>query len=336
MPATSPEVVKAYGLGVLPGVFNQTTRTREVQELTGNRWVPTLVLDDGTVIDDSRGDRRVGRRHPATPRSSGRRSGAAGERQHERRPEGEQSTAATADSPAERGLSAPAHAPSPCVPSARRTARPPPRSPGSGSRRPSRIGILISCWARAVSSVAEAVALGAEGEHRTGRQVPRRRAGAVRDRARAAAARLARAPPALSSRATGSAKCRPAAPRSASGCHGSWVPVVSTPAASAAAATRTQAPMLPRSRGSSSRITGAGWGLARIAAGGRRGRSAIAITGVLGASGASCSNSSPFDHLGLRQPAGRGPGRAPRPAARSSLGSLVTSSSRLAPNRARA
>jgi len=24
-----------------------------VQELTGNRWVPTLVLDDGTVIDTS-------------------------------------------------------------------------------------------------------------------------------------------------------------------------------------------------------------------------------------------------------------------------------------------
>ena len=24
-----------------------------MQELTGNRWVPTLVLDDGTVIDGS-------------------------------------------------------------------------------------------------------------------------------------------------------------------------------------------------------------------------------------------------------------------------------------------
>jgi len=48
-----PEVVKAYGLGVLPGVFNRTSGRREVQELTGNRMVPTLVLDDGTVIDDS-------------------------------------------------------------------------------------------------------------------------------------------------------------------------------------------------------------------------------------------------------------------------------------------
>ena len=48
-----PEVVKSYGFAPLPGVFNQTRGRREVQELTGNRWVPTLVLDDGTVIDDS-------------------------------------------------------------------------------------------------------------------------------------------------------------------------------------------------------------------------------------------------------------------------------------------
>jgi len=48
-----PEVVRTYGLGLLPGVFNQTRGRREVQELTGNRWVPTLVLDDGTVIDGS-------------------------------------------------------------------------------------------------------------------------------------------------------------------------------------------------------------------------------------------------------------------------------------------
>jgi glutathione S-transferase len=46
--------VKSYGRGLLPGVFNQTRGRRELQELTGNRWVPTLILDDGTVIDDSR------------------------------------------------------------------------------------------------------------------------------------------------------------------------------------------------------------------------------------------------------------------------------------------
>jgi hypothetical protein len=49
-----PEVSKAYGLGLLPGAFNQTSGRREVQELTGNRWVPTLVLDDGTAIDGSK------------------------------------------------------------------------------------------------------------------------------------------------------------------------------------------------------------------------------------------------------------------------------------------
>lgn len=48
-----PEVVKSYGLGVLPGAFNNTAGRREVKELTGSYWVPTLVLDDGTVIDGS-------------------------------------------------------------------------------------------------------------------------------------------------------------------------------------------------------------------------------------------------------------------------------------------
>ncbi|HEY5045882.1 MAG TPA: glutathione S-transferase N-terminal domain-containing protein [Solirubrobacteraceae bacterium] len=49
-----PEVVKSYGLGILPGVFNRTRGRREVKELTGNSWVPTLLLDDGTVVDGSR------------------------------------------------------------------------------------------------------------------------------------------------------------------------------------------------------------------------------------------------------------------------------------------
>ena len=48
-----PEVVKSYGFAPLPAVLNQTRGRREVQELTGNRWVPTLVLDDGAVIDGS-------------------------------------------------------------------------------------------------------------------------------------------------------------------------------------------------------------------------------------------------------------------------------------------
>ena len=49
----SPQVVRSYGLGVLPRVFNLTSGRREVERLTGNRMVPTLVLDDGTVIDGS-------------------------------------------------------------------------------------------------------------------------------------------------------------------------------------------------------------------------------------------------------------------------------------------
>ncbi len=49
-----PELIRSYGWGVLPGPLNQTRGRREVSQLTGNRWVPTLVLDDGTVIDGSK------------------------------------------------------------------------------------------------------------------------------------------------------------------------------------------------------------------------------------------------------------------------------------------
>jgi hypothetical protein len=60
-----PEVVKSYGLGALPAVFNRTRGRQEVQRLTGNRMVPTLVLDDGTVIDGSREIVDWARSHPA-------------------------------------------------------------------------------------------------------------------------------------------------------------------------------------------------------------------------------------------------------------------------------
>jgi hypothetical protein len=49
-----PEVIKSYGLAPLPAALNNTQGRHEVQRLTGNRWVPTLVLDDGSVIDGSR------------------------------------------------------------------------------------------------------------------------------------------------------------------------------------------------------------------------------------------------------------------------------------------
>ena len=50
----SPEVIKSYGLGILPDALNQTPGRKEVQRLTGNQWVPALVTDDGTVIQGSR------------------------------------------------------------------------------------------------------------------------------------------------------------------------------------------------------------------------------------------------------------------------------------------
>jgi hypothetical protein len=45
-----PEVIRTYGLGMLPGIFNQTPGRREVKRLTGNYWVPVLVLDDGSAV----------------------------------------------------------------------------------------------------------------------------------------------------------------------------------------------------------------------------------------------------------------------------------------------
>ena len=46
----SPEVVRVYGFAGLPDV---TRGRREVKRLTGESFVPVLVLDDGTVIKES-------------------------------------------------------------------------------------------------------------------------------------------------------------------------------------------------------------------------------------------------------------------------------------------
>jgi glutathione S-transferase len=46
-----PELVKSYGLAPLP---DMTQGRKEVKELTGQSWVPVLVLDDGEVIKDSK------------------------------------------------------------------------------------------------------------------------------------------------------------------------------------------------------------------------------------------------------------------------------------------
>jgi hypothetical protein len=50
-----PEVELTYGLGVAPGFINELSPgRREVKRLTGNYWVPVLVLDDGDVIQGSK------------------------------------------------------------------------------------------------------------------------------------------------------------------------------------------------------------------------------------------------------------------------------------------
>jgi hypothetical protein len=49
-----PDVIRSYGLGPLPGLFNWTPGRRAVKGLTGNYWVPVLVADDGTVVQGSR------------------------------------------------------------------------------------------------------------------------------------------------------------------------------------------------------------------------------------------------------------------------------------------
>jgi len=58
----SPEVVKSYGLAPLPDV---TSGRKEVKRLTGESWVPVLVLDDGEVIKDSKNIAAWARENPA-------------------------------------------------------------------------------------------------------------------------------------------------------------------------------------------------------------------------------------------------------------------------------
>jgi hypothetical protein len=60
-----PEVIRSYGLGGLPGVFNQTRGRREAKELTGSYSVPVLVTDDGDVVADSRKIVAWAEAHPA-------------------------------------------------------------------------------------------------------------------------------------------------------------------------------------------------------------------------------------------------------------------------------
>ena len=70
-----PDVELTYGLGIMPGFVNELSPgRREVKRLTGNHWVPALVLDDGEVIQGSREIAQWARAHPS---SAGPRAAAA-------------------------------------------------------------------------------------------------------------------------------------------------------------------------------------------------------------------------------------------------------------------
>jgi hypothetical protein len=49
-----PEVVRTYGLGLMPQGVNAKTGRGEVIAKTGQKWVPVLELDDGTTVYPSR------------------------------------------------------------------------------------------------------------------------------------------------------------------------------------------------------------------------------------------------------------------------------------------
>jgi hypothetical protein len=58
----SPQVVKCYGFAQLP---DATRGRKEVKRLTGESFVPVLVLDEGTVIKDSKTIAAWARANPA-------------------------------------------------------------------------------------------------------------------------------------------------------------------------------------------------------------------------------------------------------------------------------
>jgi hypothetical protein len=50
-----PEVVKSYGLAILPDQpFNASAGRKQAKELTGSSMVPVLELDDGSAIAGSK------------------------------------------------------------------------------------------------------------------------------------------------------------------------------------------------------------------------------------------------------------------------------------------
>lgn len=60
-----PEVIRSYGFGILPGIFNRTRGRQDVKRLTGSYMVPVLVTDDDEVVADSKRIVEWARAHPA-------------------------------------------------------------------------------------------------------------------------------------------------------------------------------------------------------------------------------------------------------------------------------
>jgi glutathione S-transferase len=54
----------------LPKAFNNSPGRREVERLTGNRWVPVLVTDDGETVQGSCEIMDWARAHPAVASSA--------------------------------------------------------------------------------------------------------------------------------------------------------------------------------------------------------------------------------------------------------------------------
>ena len=70
-----PEVVKAYGLGLLPDGLNRTSGRQKAKELTGKTWVPVLELDDGEAIYPSQKIVEWAKANPAAKQPAGSASG---------------------------------------------------------------------------------------------------------------------------------------------------------------------------------------------------------------------------------------------------------------------
>lgn len=66
-----PEVIRSYGLGMLPEALNRTSGRQEVKRLTGNQWVPVLVTDDGAVVQGSHEIADWAKANPAAKAAAG-------------------------------------------------------------------------------------------------------------------------------------------------------------------------------------------------------------------------------------------------------------------------